>query len=780
MMPAQRRFRTILPLGVAALVAVTAAAAAGEPHGDRGRHPRELFQRIATYEIIDNNPNATDTDERVAEIVSATEDGMTLVYTDSEGENVGFLDITDPAHPVGGGIVPVGGEPTSVAVAGDYALAAVNTSADYVNVSGDLAVIDVNSHDIVRTIPLGGQPDSVAVSPDRRYAAIAIENERDEDLNDGELPQLPAGYLVIVDLKGTPDQWTTRTVDLTGLADYAPEDPEPEFVDINKRNVATMTLQENNYVVLVDLRRGRVIRDFSAGTVTLVDIDTEDNGLIELKDTQEDRPREPDAIGWIGNAWVATADEGDLFGGTRGFTIFSRNGAVKFTSGEDVDYTAVRLGHYPEGRSDNKGTEPEGLEYGKFGSDKLLFVGTERAGLVLVYDVKNIKHPKLVQALPTEIGPEGLLAIPQRGLFVAACEVDIPADDPGKKAGFRSAVSIFQLKDGPASYPTILSANRPAETAPQQQGGGTGDAHAGLPIPWAALSALAGDLEDADTLYTAHDSFFVDPRLYTVNVSQTPAVITGEIVLSGLLEDEKLDIEGLAQRPGGGFWAASEGAGSVDDSKRPVTTLDTLYRLSPTGEILERVQLPDAVNDLQRRFGFEGVAVTGSGADETVFVAFQREWKDDPDGMVRIGVYTPADENWRFFYYPLDPKSPEYTNAWVGLSEIVALGDDRFAVIERDNLVGEEAENKRIYTFSIAGLEPQPQGGVFPVLSKTLAHDLLPDLQAPHGEVLDKPEGFTVAADGQVYVVTDNDGVDDSPGETQFLRLGDRSSVLGN
>jgi hypothetical protein len=35
---------------------------------------------------------------------------------------------------------------------------------------------------------LGGQPDSVAASPDGRYLAVAIENERDEDLDDGVIP----------------------------------------------------------------------------------------------------------------------------------------------------------------------------------------------------------------------------------------------------------------------------------------------------------------------------------------------------------------------------------------------------------------------------------------------------------------------------------------------------------------------------------------------------------------------------------------------------------------
>ena len=54
----------------------------------------------------------------------------------------------------------------------------------------------------------------------------------------------------------------------------------------------------------------------------------------------------------------------------------------------------------------------------------------------------------------------------------------------------------------------------------------------------------------------------------------------------------------------------------------------------------------------------------------------------------------------------------------------------------------------------------------------------MPDLKAANsGYVLDKVEGFAIDAAGNAFVVTDNDGVDDSSGETQFLRLGSISAV---
>ena len=117
-------------------------------------------------------------DETVSEIVAATSNGRTLVYTDSELETIGFVFIGDPSNPIPTGTVALPGEPTSVAMwRNRYALVGVDTSESLTNTSGVLVVVDINTRAIVAEVDLGGQPDSVAISPDRKYAAIAIENE---------------------------------------------------------------------------------------------------------------------------------------------------------------------------------------------------------------------------------------------------------------------------------------------------------------------------------------------------------------------------------------------------------------------------------------------------------------------------------------------------------------------------------------------------------------------------------------------------------------------------
>lgn len=93
------------------------------------------FNRIASFQVGDNLPDAEETS---AEIIAATADGMTLVYTDSPGAWIGFIDITDPNNPAALSAFMPEGEPTSVAVIGNYGLAGVYTSVSYTELSGYL------------------------------------------------------------------------------------------------------------------------------------------------------------------------------------------------------------------------------------------------------------------------------------------------------------------------------------------------------------------------------------------------------------------------------------------------------------------------------------------------------------------------------------------------------------------------------------------------------------------------------------------------------------------
>jgi hypothetical protein len=730
--------RPLLPVLAAALLGGTMLAPASAA---------EVFNRLATFPVVRNLPNGADPAKpTVAEIITVSEDGNLLVYTDSPRGALGFVDITDPANPKPAGFLPIGGEPTSVKIVDGKAMAAVNTSKSFTEPSGTIAVVDLATKTIDSTCELGGQPDSIASSPDKAFLAIVLENERDESINDAAIPQLPSGNLTIVPMKaGIPDCAAKTVVDLRNLSPIAPEDAEPEFVDINSRNEAVVTLQENNHIAVVDLATGKLVANFSAGAVDLDKIDVKRDGIIALTGSKKGALREPDAVKWLDDNRFVTANEGDWKGGSRGFTIFTKDGKVDFESGATLEHEIVRIGHYPEKRN-SKGNEVEGMEVGSFGGDKLIFVGSERASVVAVYRDKGPgMAPERLQILPAGgVGPEGLLAIPGRDLFVTASETDVHKD-----GGPGSMVTVFRRADGAPAYPTLVSANGAD----------------GLPIAWGAISGTAADPATPGKLYAVTDSFYAQGRILTIDTSKTPAEITAATTVTRDGEPAKnLDLEGIAVRSGGGLWLASEG----NPERKENPTNSTLFRVDAKGAIEEIVELPESLKAGATRFGFEGVAVTGSGAEETVWIAVQREWKDDPKGMVKILAYKPSTKAWSAVHYPLD----SVAGGWVGLSEITAVGPSSFVVIERDNLVGAPAKIKRLVRFSLDGAEPAPLGGALPVVKKTLVRDLLPDLMAPGGYVLDKVESFAVDKNGDAVFITDNDGVDGSSGETQLVRLG--------
>jgi hypothetical protein len=210
-------------------------------------------------------------------------------------------------------------------------------------------------------------------------------------------------------------------------------------VSINDDNMVAITLQENNHVVIVDLAAGEVESHFSAGSVDLENVDLTDDGEVSLTESAADVPREPDAVAWLDNERLVTANEGDLNGGGRGFTVFDRSGAVLWDSGSETERRAAEAGIYPDDRSPKKGTEPETVAVADFGGGEMVFVALERANCVLVYDASG-GQPVFRQLLTTGIGPEGVLPMPARGLVAVANEAD-----PGE--GLASTIDLFAVSD---------------------------------------------------------------------------------------------------------------------------------------------------------------------------------------------------------------------------------------------------------------------------------------------------------------------------------------------
>ena len=137
--------------------------------------------------------------------------------------------------------------------------------------------------------------------------------------------------------------------------------------------------------------------------------------------------------------------------GARSFSIWGENGALVWDSGAEIEKflasadcklgTARNIpcaeffnsghdkGNAFDDRSDAKGPEPEGIAVGTIGSKTFAFIGLERMGGVLVYDITNPASPVRVDYLNTrnewltnpatgdlaaigDLGPEGLVFVP--------------------------------------------------------------------------------------------------------------------------------------------------------------------------------------------------------------------------------------------------------------------------------------------------------------------------------------------------------------------------------
>ena len=121
--------------------------------------------------------------------------------------------------------------------------------------------------------------------------------------------------------------------------------------------------------------------------------------------------------------------------GTRSFSIYDESGSLVFDS--DDDFEQITAQDYPdyfnanndendsfESRSDNKGPEPEGVAIAEIEGKVFAFIGLERIGGIMVYDVTDPANSTFVQYINNrdftqedtsraagDLGPEGLVVI---------------------------------------------------------------------------------------------------------------------------------------------------------------------------------------------------------------------------------------------------------------------------------------------------------------------------------------------------------------------------------
>ena len=99
--------------------------------------------------------------------------------------------------------------------------------------------------------------------------------------------------------------------------------------------------------------------------------------------------------------------------GARSFSVWDAiTGAQVFDSKNELDKKADELKIYDDGRSDDKGVEPESIAIGRVGSKTIAVVGMERADAFAIYDITTPTAPVFIKMYKTGDAPEGIIFIP--------------------------------------------------------------------------------------------------------------------------------------------------------------------------------------------------------------------------------------------------------------------------------------------------------------------------------------------------------------------------------
>jgi DNA-binding beta-propeller fold protein YncE len=454
-------------------------------------------------------------DEGAAEIVAFDKGSQRLFVSNAEENTLDVLDISDPANPSllnKIDLAPYGDGVNSVAV--HKGLVAVACEADPKQDPGTVAFLDVDGN-FISSVIAGALPDMLTFTPNGKQVLVANEGEPDDDyLVD------PEGSVSIIDLAGGVESLTQSDVKTVSFAPFNPmkkrlqraqvriygpkasvaQDLEPEYIAVSEDGqTAFVTLQENNAIAIIDIKKARVKRIKSLGYkwhflpgngldasdkddgiyienwpvagmfqpdsiasfnvrgrnyyVTANEGDSRDYdgyseeadlGDIELSDWLTKRfpaIQEKENLGRLGTTTAAPFGKcGDVYHqmfsyGARSFYILDERGRRIYDSGDDFEQiTAKAIPDYFnasndntkfDNRSDNKGPEPEGVVVGKVGNRHYAFIGLERVGGIMVYDVSNPYRPVFIEYINNrgftadveapeagDLGPEGMAFIP--------------------------------------------------------------------------------------------------------------------------------------------------------------------------------------------------------------------------------------------------------------------------------------------------------------------------------------------------------------------------------
>lgn len=336
-------------------------------------------------------------------------------------------------------------------------------------------------------VQVGAVPDNVVFTPDGSRLLVANEGEPNSYGQPGSInPEGSISVIDVATLteqKATFTNFTAQGLRDAGVRIYGPgataaQDLEPEYIAVSPDGTkAYVTLQENNALAIVDLAG-------AAPTVqSIVSLGVKNNSIAGngFDASDQNGPGQiqtyanirsfytPDGITAVennGSLLLITANEGDVrssddfpgfneavrlgqpaplnrinvtttpgitnveagvsyVAGARSYSIWDENGTLLFDSGDELE--RIIATQFPQlwadGRSDDRGPEPEAVEAGWVDGRLVLFVAAERFGGIYAFDLTDFSANNVVRPLFLGlIANSSILDRPEGLDFISAAE----------------------------------------------------------------------------------------------------------------------------------------------------------------------------------------------------------------------------------------------------------------------------------------------------------------------------------------------------------------------
>jgi hypothetical protein len=333
----------------------------------------------------------------------------------------------------------------------------------------------------ITEVGVGSLPDMLTFTHDGGKLLVANEATPNPAADTPYVGFDPPGTVSIIDVE-------TRTVIATATLNGVPTsgsnlrlpsstgmDYEPEYIAVTQDSTkAFVTLQEGNAIAVLDLVANEFTEIIGLGAKDFNkegnEIDPKDNdGVVLFRRVAAKGLYMPDSVAtynWQGATYLVMANEGDfrednadrvaastlgavspldrlrvskppssagnLFAaGARSFSIRRENGEIVYDSGSTLDREAYERGIYDDGRSRDKGVEPEGVSLLKIGNRTFAFIGLERTtkSAVAIFDITDLESVRFVDMIVTDgdLSPEGIRAYKYQGRYYLAIPGEVPA-----------------------------------------------------------------------------------------------------------------------------------------------------------------------------------------------------------------------------------------------------------------------------------------------------------------------------------------------------------------